>query len=245
MIDPDIDTTYIPEEPELDKTMVLQREQEVTKGYEAIVRLFLDSGVDANVRGDHLGGESLLHLAVQAGDEGIVRLLLERGAHVDVHANNGETPLYLAYIGRHDGIGRLLLDKGADANAIGDHRGGGESLLLLDHASFTAGPLAQPGPVAMWPKHTFTPAEKASPPLPSGHAHGHLSHHSTASNARNSSGTGTGTALWGSGFPPQNAAGQRICRQCGLPGQYKDGKCVERWRPGPEGPGTVCDACDA
>lgn len=45
----------------------------------------------------------------------------------------------------------------------------------------------------------------------------------------------------GGGFPPINAQGQRICRQCGLPGRYKDGKCVEKWGPGPEGPGTVCD----
>ncbi|KAI9460068.1 hypothetical protein HD554DRAFT_1597943 [Boletus coccyginus] len=44
-------------------------------------------------------------------------------------------------------------------------------------------------------------------------------------------------------YPPQNAQGQRICRQCGLAGRYKDGKCVEKWGPGPEGPGTVCDRC--
>jgi hypothetical protein len=44
-------------------------------------------------------------------------------------------------------------------------------------------------------------------------------------------------------FPPTNAVGQRICRQCGLPGRYKDNKCVEKWGPGPEGPGTVCDRC--
>ena len=36
-----------------------------------------------------------------------------------------------------------------------------------------------------------------------------------------------------------NAQGQRICRQCGLVGRYKDGECVEKWGPGPEGPGTV------
>ncbi|EIW81696.1 hypothetical protein CONPUDRAFT_81471 [Coniophora puteana RWD-64-598 SS2] len=47
----------------------------------------------------------------------------------------------------------------------------------------------------------------------------------------------------GSTFPGTNAQGQRICRQCGLPGRYKDGKCVEKWGPGPEGPGTVCDRC--
>ncbi|KIM53841.1 hypothetical protein SCLCIDRAFT_31579 [Scleroderma citrinum Foug A] len=44
-------------------------------------------------------------------------------------------------------------------------------------------------------------------------------------------------------FPPTNSLGQRICRQCGLAGRYKDGKCVEKWGPGPEGPGTVCDRC--
>lgn len=49
------------------------------------------------------------------------------------------------------------------------------------------------------------------------------------------------SAIGGGGFPPTNEHGQRICRQCGLPGRYKEGKCVEKWGPGPEGPGTVCD----
>ena len=29
-------------------------------------------------------------------------------------------------------------------------------------------------------------------------------------------------------YPPTNAQGQRICRQCGLVGRYKDGKCVKK-----------------
>ncbi|VDB97601.1 unnamed protein product [Peniophora sp. CBMAI 1063] len=45
------------------------------------------------------------------------------------------------------------------------------------------------------------------------------------------------------GFPATNEQGQRICRQCGFRGRYKDGKCVEKWGPGPAGPGTVCDKC--
>ncbi|KAH9918563.1 uncharacterized protein BXZ73DRAFT_105197 [Epithele typhae] len=49
--------------------------------------------------------------------------------------------------------------------------------------------------------------------------------------------------IGGGGFPATNDQGQRICRQCGLAGRYKDGKCVEKWGPGPEGPGTVCDRC--
>ncbi|KAF9257845.1 hypothetical protein L218DRAFT_82643 [Marasmius fiardii PR-910] len=44
-------------------------------------------------------------------------------------------------------------------------------------------------------------------------------------------------------YPPTNSQGQRICRQCGQAGRYKDGKCVEKWGPGPHGPGTVCDRC--
>lgn len=28
-----------------------------------------------------------------------------------------------------------------------------------------------------------------------------------------------------------------------MAGRYKDGKCVEKWGPGPDGPGTVCDRC--
>ena len=42
-------------------------------------------------------------------------------------------------------------------------------------------------------------------------------------------------------FAATNGAGQRICRRCGAVGRYKDGKCAEKWGPGPMGPGTVCD----
>lgn len=41
--------------------------------------------------------------------------------------------------------------------------------------------------------------------------------------------------------PAVRYPGLRTCRQCGLPGRYKEGKCVEKWGPGPQGPGTVCD----
>ncbi|KAK7458049.1 hypothetical protein VKT23_020785 [Stygiomarasmius scandens] len=44
-------------------------------------------------------------------------------------------------------------------------------------------------------------------------------------------------------FPPTNPSGQRICRQYGALGRYKDGKCVEKWGPGPCGPEIVCDHC--
>ncbi|KAJ7195682.1 hypothetical protein GGX14DRAFT_674778 [Mycena pura] len=52
---------------------------------------------------------------------------------------------------------------------------------------------------------------------------------------------GQATAVAGSPIPATNATNQSICRQCGLPGCYKEGKCVEKWVP--LGPGAVCDRC--
>lgn len=34
---------------------------------------------------------------------------------------------------------------------------------------------------------------------------------------------------------------ERLCSECGRPGRFKDGRSVEKWGPGPDGPGTVCD----
>ncbi len=42
-----------------------------------------------------------------------------------------------------------------------------------------------------------------------------------------------------------NGAGLRVCRECKQTGRYKGGKCIEKWGPGPSGPGTVCDRCVA
>lgn len=66
---------------------------------------------------------------------------------------------------------------------------------------------------------------------------------SAAPSARSVAGTASLPSLPPGGFPAINDKGQRICRQCGQPGRYKEGKCVEKWGPGPEGPGTVCDRC--
>ncbi|KIY53491.1 hypothetical protein FISHEDRAFT_55130 [Fistulina hepatica ATCC 64428] len=55
--------------------------------------------------------------------------------------------------------------------------------------------------------------------------------------------TQLGTYDIGKPYPPHNEAGQRLCRTCGAVGRYKDGRCIEKWGPGPCGPGTVCDRC--
>ncbi|KAI0640650.1 hypothetical protein C8Q79DRAFT_1114008 [Trametes meyenii] len=108
------------------------------------------------------------------------------------------------------------------------------------------GPLAVPGQVQTYQTHIFAPPVTGAPVKKS-----KLSGAGSALSANGSVLTlgPTGSvisgpsSLGGGGFPPTNAQGQRICRQCGLPGRYKEGKCVEKWGPGPEGPGTVCDRC--
>ncbi|KAI1790672.1 hypothetical protein LXA43DRAFT_1083153 [Ganoderma leucocontextum] len=107
------------------------------------------------------------------------------------------------------------------------------------------GPLLAPGQSQTFQTHIFAPPVTGAPVKKSKLG-------ATASLSGNGSVLTLGptgsvisgpSTIGGGGFPPTNAAGQRICRQCGLPGRYKEGKCVEKWGPGPEGPGTVCDRC--
>ena len=63
--------------------------------------------------------ESEMNLAVWAGDEGIVRLLLDRGANVNKVDLREDPPLSLAVRAGHERMVRLLLDRGADVNGSG------------------------------------------------------------------------------------------------------------------------------
>ncbi|KAL4241446.1 hypothetical protein ABKN59_000014 [Abortiporus biennis] len=118
-------------------------------------------------------------------------------------------------------------------------------------AMMTSGPgvpgavLTQPGQVPTYHTHIFAPPVTGAP-VKKGRLTNTPSQSSVGVISNNGSvmtiaGVTPGAAV--GGYPPTNAQGQRICRQCGLPGRYKDGKCVEKWGPGPEGPGTVCDRC--
>ena len=68
-------------------------------------------------------GFTALHLAAFFGQEDAAKLLLERGAEVNVVARNPSivvTPLHSAAAGSHAGIVKLLLEHGADPNAAQD-----------------------------------------------------------------------------------------------------------------------------
>ena len=68
-------------------------------------------------------GFTALHLASFFGEEEAARLLLERGAEVNLVARNERihvTPLHSAAAGGHAAIVKLLLEHGADPNAAQD-----------------------------------------------------------------------------------------------------------------------------
>lgn len=86
------------------------------------VRALLAAGAPANGTegADGIGRRPLLD-AVSAGDREVARLLLERGAHVDVKGPEGRTPLGIAALRGHVHMVRLLLQAGADIDARGDN----------------------------------------------------------------------------------------------------------------------------
>ena len=68
-------------------------------------------------------GFTALHLAAFFGQEEAAKILLERGAEVNLVARNATihvTPLHSAAAGSHPGIVKLLLEHGADPNAAQD-----------------------------------------------------------------------------------------------------------------------------
>lgn len=59
-------------------------------------------------------GNTALHIASLAGQEEVVKLLLQHSASVNVQSQNGFTPLYMAAQENHDSVVKLLLANGAN-----------------------------------------------------------------------------------------------------------------------------------
>ncbi len=89
-----------------------------TRGLEELL-----DGEPALARGWSNDGFTALHLAAFFGQEDAARLLVERGADVNIvarHATIVVTPLHSAAAGAHSAIVKLLLEAGADPNARQD-----------------------------------------------------------------------------------------------------------------------------
>lgn len=91
------------------------------KGYLEIVNLLIDANasVDPFVTVDGVNTHSPLCAAIGAGHEAVVRMLIERGAGLDIADHDGNTPLAAAIRSKNSVLFSLLLDSGADVNASG------------------------------------------------------------------------------------------------------------------------------
>lgn len=72
--------------------------------------------------GDSGDSLALLHMSVDSGHQGIVRILLDSGVDINERDRDGSTALHLAVHKRQDAIIRLLLERGALTN-LKDSRG--------------------------------------------------------------------------------------------------------------------------
>nr|AFK44284.1 unknown [Lotus japonicus] len=69
---------------------------------------------------DNLDGCTLLHLACETGDIGMLELLLQYGVNVNATDSRGQTPLHRCILKGKSILARLLLSRGADPRAVDD-----------------------------------------------------------------------------------------------------------------------------
>lgn len=81
-------------------------------GFWSVVKRLLEVGVDVDYRGG--SSRTALSFAAEAGEEELVRLLLDSNANIEAKDSDGQTPLFYA-VG-HIGVVRLLLARGANPN---------------------------------------------------------------------------------------------------------------------------------
>ena len=97
-------------------------QEAASRGYEMVVRLVLDIGVDINARSKVYG--NALHAAILSSNQTIAELLIEEGADVNCECGKYGSALQAA-AARHNmsPIVKLLLEKGAYVNTRGGEHG--------------------------------------------------------------------------------------------------------------------------
>lgn len=82
----------------------------------SIAYLLLGQGADTSIR-DHEGGGTAILRAVDAGNEAMVKLLLEVNADTDIRDDLNRGLLHSAAIDGYEGMVQLLVEKGLEVNA--------------------------------------------------------------------------------------------------------------------------------
>ena len=108
-----------------------------------VVATLLDQGADIDARDisnswsphEYGPAQTALYAASRSGHDGVVQLLLDRGA--DINAEGGEYghPLAAALSGDHLDTANLLIERGADVNISWKHRGRSTNALISASAT--------------------------------------------------------------------------------------------------------------
>lgn len=83
------------------------------RGHQDVVKLLLKYGADVNAM-SRKSGMTPLHLAAAKGLYGVVQILLENKAEVDVQNSKGDIPLHLAVINDHFDVVQIFLERGVN-----------------------------------------------------------------------------------------------------------------------------------
>ncbi|KAI7727280.1 hypothetical protein M8C21_026941 [Ambrosia artemisiifolia] len=109
------DVNYVYERGSCNSSLTLAKAmllQEQTVDHSAV------AGTSEAQGGEGLAGCTLLHLACETADVGMIELLLQYGANINVTSSRGHTPLHHCILRGKAACAKLLLSRGADPQAV-------------------------------------------------------------------------------------------------------------------------------
>ena len=106
------------------------------RGEARAVAVWLDGGGGVDTRSQEYDGATLLMAAASGGQEAMVRMLLQRGASVNLQDSHGTTALMRAALRGHTKTMQALLDAKADAAL--QAKSGYTAIMFAEHRKHTA-----------------------------------------------------------------------------------------------------------
>lgn len=99
-------------------------------GYVGIIAKLLDKGANIEAKSYWGDRETALHFATLEGQEAVVKILVERGAELEIKSQSRSTALHFAVEFEKEPIVKFLIDNGANVNTQRDNEIGNSAIHL-------------------------------------------------------------------------------------------------------------------